>query len=183
MHDEMRAEIDRKRQPVEEAGVSVLLAFQLFVRFFLRGLEVDVFAVPLPPQRKVVITDDGAEARIGHEQLEHFLALRSFGDQIAHRNNTVVFAELNLLDQLLQLIVAAVNVSHNNCAIRHPTLRCLIQRVLAVYFITDIQSTRATKRHRKYKGRAPAHLGELFGPSKNNWLLKACSPSSIGGIS
>src|ERR1043165_294739 len=138
----MRAEIDRERQSIEEARVCVLLTLQLFVRVFLCLLELDVLAVPFAPQRQIVIADNRAKTRVGHEQLEHFFALRSFGNQIAHGNYAVVVREFNFVDQLHQLVVTTVNVSDYNCAARHPILPCIDPRVLAVYCIAEIQSTR-----------------------------------------
>src|ERR1051325_10759102 len=119
MHHEMRAEIDSERKSIEEAGVRVLLTFQLLVRILVRLLQLDIFAVPLPTQRKIVITDHRRESRIGHEQFEHFPALRSFSDLVAYGNNTVVVLHFALLDQLHQLVVTTVNVSPYNRAARH----------------------------------------------------------------
>src|ERR1044071_8602720 len=114
MHDEMRTQVNHEWHPVKEADVSILFCFELFVRFFLCGLELYLFAIPFSTQRQIMIANDGAKARVSHEQLEHFLALRTLRDQITYRKNPIIIADADFFKQLRQLIVTTVNVSNYN---------------------------------------------------------------------
>src|ERR1041384_581393 len=119
MHDEMRAQVDHEWHPVKEADVRVLFCFELFVRLFLRGLELDFFTIPFSTQRQIMIADDSAKARVSHEQLEYLLVLRTLRDQIPYGKNPIVIADAHFFKQLHQLVVTTVNVSHYNPATCH----------------------------------------------------------------
>src|SRR6185369_14533908 len=70
-----------------------------------------------------MITVNGAEARVSHEQLQYLFTLRTLGDQIADANHAVVVANTNLFKQLHQFIVTTVKISHYNSATSHQHLR------------------------------------------------------------
>ena len=142
MHDEMRAQVDHERHPVEEADVSVFFCFELFVRLFLGRLEFNLFTIPFSTQRQIMIPNDCGKARISHEQLEYLLALWTLRDQISHGKNPIVIADTHFFKQLHQLVVTTVNVSHYNPATCHYPSDPLIQREIAVYCIAQIQSMR-----------------------------------------
>jgi hypothetical protein len=142
VHNQVRVEVNRKWKAIKKTGVSVFLATQLPVRLSLRRFQIDILAVPLTAQLQIMIADHGRKPRVGHEELEHFAALRTLRDQVSHGNNPVVLSQINLFDQSHQLVITTVNVSHYNRPTRHPALRSIIYRELAaVYCIAKIQST------------------------------------------
>jgi len=76
-----------------------------------------------------MIADHGREARIGHELFQDLAVLRTFRDQVAHGDNTVAFAELNLVHQRHQFVKTPVNISNYDRA-AHPDLRVIVDRSL-----------------------------------------------------
>src|SRR6185369_2563862 len=101
------------------------------MRLPLRRFQLHGLAIPLTSQLQVMITDDGGEARIGHEFLEDFAVLWSFRDQVSHGNNAVAVVQVDLLHQLRQFVVTTMNVSNYDRAATHPFLRVIaIERLL-----------------------------------------------------
>ena len=66
-----------------------------------------------------MVADNGGKVGLTHEAIEHLTILRSLRNEIADGDKTVVAAKLDLIKQVNQFVVAAVNITDYDCARTH----------------------------------------------------------------
>src|SRR6185437_4628039 len=111
----MSVKVDDKRQCTEIGGIGILFGLKLFVHLLLRRFQINFFAQPTPSQGQVMIADHSRKLRVCHESLEYFTVLWALRNEVSDTHNAILAAEICLFEQLLEFIIATVNVSNYYC--------------------------------------------------------------------
>src|SRR6266498_2516463 len=97
VNHQMSLEVYYKRQPVKEGRIFILFTLEFFVSLLLRWFQFYILTVPTTPQYEIVIANDRRKPSVSHKQFKDLTALRTLGDEIAHRYDAVLLFEVRLI--------------------------------------------------------------------------------------